>query len=57
MWHLWLVVKLEECGENFQIFGTASLQILCDYSHGQTSTSGAESNFFVFFTITIFHYD
>jgi hypothetical protein len=34
MWHLWLVVKVEECGENFQIFGTALLQILRDYSHG-----------------------
>jgi hypothetical protein len=34
MWHLWLVVKLEKCGENFEILGTGSLQILCNYSHG-----------------------
>jgi hypothetical protein len=46
MWHLWLVMKLEECGENFQILGTASLQILCDYSHGRASTLAADSNIF-----------
>jgi hypothetical protein len=55
MWHLWLVVKLEECGENFQILGTASLLILRDYSHGRASTL-APDNFF-FFTITKFHYN
>jgi hypothetical protein len=28
MWHLWLVLKLEERGDDFQILETASLQIL-----------------------------
>jgi hypothetical protein len=50
MWHLLLVVKLEEC-EDFQILGTTSLQILRDYRHGWASTLAADS-FFHFFTIT-----
>jgi hypothetical protein len=33
MWHLRLEVK-EECGENFKILGTASLQIMRDNGHG-----------------------
>jgi hypothetical protein len=50
MWHLWLVVTWEECGDNFQILGTASLQVLHDYSHGRASTLAADSKiFFIFY--------
>jgi hypothetical protein len=49
MWHVWSVVKFEECGENFQILGTALLQILRDYSHGRASTLAADKFFFSFF--------
>jgi hypothetical protein len=56
MCHLWLV-KLEECGENFQILRTASLQILCNCSHGRSSTLVADNFFFHFLTIMKFHYN
>jgi hypothetical protein len=53
MWHLWLVLKLEECGEDFQILETASLQILRDYSHCQGPTLGADS--FLASTVTKYY--
>jgi hypothetical protein len=53
MWHLWLVLKLEECGEDFQILETASLQILRDYSHGQDPTLRADS--FLASTVTKYY--
>jgi hypothetical protein len=55
VWHQWLVVKLEECGENFQIMGTTSQPILHNYSHGRPSTLAADS--YYFFTITKFYYN
>jgi hypothetical protein len=57
MWHLWLVVKLGECGEDFQIFVPALLQILRNF-HGRAPTIGADSKFLLnFFTLTKFHYN
>jgi hypothetical protein len=41
------VIPFLECDEDFQILGTALLQILCDYSHGQAPTLGADWHFTV----------
>jgi hypothetical protein len=54
MWYLWLVVKLKECSEHFQILEAASLQILRGYYHGRAFTLPADSKFFLHFVTISF---